>query len=58
MYAKIKLAKENIKLWTELEALYERELLPNPPEGLQKQIAYLVDKIKANSSKERLKILV
>ncbi|MGB5446976.1 MAG: hypothetical protein WBM99_15890 [Psychromonas sp.] len=57
MYAKIKLAKENIKLWTELEALYERELLPNQSEDLQKQIADLVVKIKANSSDERLKIL-
>ena len=57
MYAKIKLAKENIKLWTELEALYEREILPNPPEDLKKQIADLVDKIKANASDDSLKIL-
>jgi len=57
MYAKIKLAKENIKLWTELEALYEREILPNPPEDLQKQIADLVDKIKANACDDSLKIL-
>lgn len=57
MYAKIKFAKENIKLWTELEALYEREILPNPPDDLQKQIADLVDKIKVNASDDRLKIL-
>jgi len=57
MYAKMKLAQENIKLWTELEALYEREILPNPPENLQQQIADLVDKIKANASDDRLKIL-
>lgn len=57
MYAKIKFAKENIKMWTELEALYERELLQNPPEDLQKQIADLVDKIKDNASDDRLKIL-
>ena len=57
MYAKIKFAKENIKMWTELEALYEQELLQNPPEDLQKQIADLVDKIKDNASDDRLKIL-